>query len=913
MKKRLLALATALVMLIGLLPATILTVTAGEPETPAFVDLSLAGSTINSDNGKTFDTSSKTAAILSDTSTAANSEDALYFANLIKDMSEPHITQTIKIEDMPVFKTQGISGNSLRVSGYYNNFQRNRRYLNPEDTKYSADWIQYSIYRKDAEGNLFLKIYNLIDSTGTQEIALNKKLDDEFKLTTVWHADGKVTFYCDRNKLGTYENVTYTRKSNYNVNVMSLGYFNYGFDAENYPEGEVKLSVSNVTVNNGHVAEADDGNCTTDINCVECGEVVTAAPYTEHTFNVPQKDALQHWNKCANCDVTDTKVDHAFDQEKTEVNGTSTLKDAATCAANAVYYKSCLCGEVSTSETFEADSTATGNHIDADGDWESNDTDHWHTCECGEELDKAEHAVGTTGTAASCTTQAICGTCGASFGETLEHNYNVPQKDATHHWNKCATCTDTDTKIAHTFDQELKEVNGVSTLKDAASCVDDAVYYKSCACGQVSTTETFVDAGTAVGTHVDADNKWESDATDHWHTCRCTEKFDKAAHTFDKELKEVNGVSTLKSAASCVDDAVYYKSCVCGAVSTTETFVDTDSAKGHSHGTEWKSDKDNHWHECACGDKADSAKHTEKVVNAKPATATEKGYTGDKVCSVCGYEIAKGEEIPQLIVITEDKAAVDEGAVSDALEAAGDKAEVKIEVKDEETPVSKVELPVASLKDVAEADKTLTITTDEGVITLDTKTIEAIVEDAGTKTEITITVKKTDDTVLNDVQKEALADVEVEHILKAEIFADNVAISNFDGGKVTVKIPFTVPTGAKGSDFQIWHIADDGKIEKIATSFADNHLIAQLEHFSEYVIVNVAAAAPTTPSTPPTTEPAPTEPAPSTPATTPSTPTVNPDTGDSSVNAVYVMLMTVSLLAVAALMIPEIRNKLIRK
>ena len=60
------------------------------------------------------------------------------------------------------------------------------------------------------------------------------------------------------------------------------------------------------------------------------------------------------------------------------------------------------------------------------------------------------------------------------------------------------------------------------------------------------------------------------------------------------------------------------------------------------------------------------------------------------------------------------------------------------------------------------------------------------------------------------------------------------------------------------------------------------------------------------PSTPPTTEP-------STPATTPSTPTVNPDTGDSSVNAVYVMLMTVSLLAVAALMIPEIRNKLIRK
>ena len=39
----------------------------------------------------------------------------------------------------------------------------------------------------------------------------------------------------------------------------------------------------------------------------------------------------------------------------------------------------------------------------------------------------------------------------------------------------------------HTFDQKLKEVNGVSTLKDKATCTTNAIYYKSCACGQVST------------------------------------------------------------------------------------------------------------------------------------------------------------------------------------------------------------------------------------------------------------------------------------------------------------------------------------------------------------------------------------------------------------------------------------------
>ena len=31
--------------------------------------------------------------------------------------------------------------------------------------------------------------------------------------------------------------------------------------------------------------------------------------------------------------------------------------------------------------------------------------------------------------------------------------------------------------------------------------------------------------------------------------------------------------------------------------------------------------------------------------NAKDATATESGYTGDKMCKVCGYEV-KGEKIP---------------------------------------------------------------------------------------------------------------------------------------------------------------------------------------------------------------------------------------------------------------------------
>ena len=80
-------------------------------------------------------------------------------------------------------------------------------------------------------------------------------------------------------------------------------------------------------------------------------------------------------------------------------------------------------------------------------------------------------------------------------------------------------------------------------------------------------------------------------------------------------------------------------------VDTDLTITPTASSHTHSYGTDWKSDADNHWQECSCGSVADKAAHDMETKNAKDATATEKGYTGDKVCKVCGYTV-KGEEIP---------------------------------------------------------------------------------------------------------------------------------------------------------------------------------------------------------------------------------------------------------------------------
>lgn len=55
----------------------------------------------------------------------------------------------------------------------------------------------------------------------------------------------------------------------------------------------------------------------------------------------------------------------------------------------------------------------------------------------------------------------------------------------------------------------------------------------------------------------------------------------------------------------------------------------------HNHGTAWKSDAGNHWHECPCGDRKDIAAHSFKWVIDKEPTATRKGSKHEE-CTVCG-------------------------------------------------------------------------------------------------------------------------------------------------------------------------------------------------------------------------------------------------------------------------------------
>ena len=60
--------------------------------------------------------------------------------------------------------------------------------------------------------------------------------------------------------------------------------------------------------------------------------------------------------------------------------------------------------------------------------------------------------------------------------------------------------------------------------------------------------------------------------------------------------------------------------------------VTVDDTHQHDYNSKWKSDSDNHWHECSCGSIADKAAHDMETKNAKDATANAGGSGGVLQC-----------------------------------------------------------------------------------------------------------------------------------------------------------------------------------------------------------------------------------------------------------------------------------------
>ena len=133
---------------------------------------------------------------------------------------------------------------------------------------------------------------------------------------------------------------------------------------------------------------------------------------------------------------------------------------------------------------------------------------------------------------------------------------------------------------------------------------------------------------------------WKYDDTNHWHECECGDKADIAAHSASEWIVD--------TAATETADGTKHKECtVCKKVLETATIPATGSTHTHSYGTEWKYDGTNHWHECECGDKADTAAHSFQWVIDKAATKEATGIKHEE-CTVCGAKRSENTVIDKL-------------------------------------------------------------------------------------------------------------------------------------------------------------------------------------------------------------------------------------------------------------------------
>lgn len=134
--------------------------------------------------------------------------------------------------------------------------------------------------------------------------------------------------------------------------------------------------------------------------------------------------------------------------------------------------------------------------------------------------------------------------------------------------------------------------------------------------------------------------EWKYDDTDHWHECECGDKANIAAHSASEWIVD--------AAATETADGAKHKECiVCKKVLETAPIPATGSNHTHSYGTEWKYDGTNHWHECECGDKADTAAHSFQWVIDNAATKEATGIKHEE-CTVCGAKRSENTVIDKL-------------------------------------------------------------------------------------------------------------------------------------------------------------------------------------------------------------------------------------------------------------------------
>ncbi len=159
-----------------------------------------------------------------------------------------------------------------------------------------------------------------------------------------------------------------------------------------------------------------------------------------------------------------------------------------------------------------------------------------------------------------------------------------------------------------------------------------------------------------------------------------------------------------------------------------------------------------------------------------------------------------------------------------------------------------VEIKAETVDKLANNQTAVSVKLPEATVTFDKTAVSAINTQAGNSA-VTLVAKEVEKTVLNAPQKEALEKTKIHQVLSLEAKAGTTKISDFGGGKVTVSVPFAIPTGKKAADFAVAYVADNGKVTAMPTTYKDGVISFETTHFSSYIIAEKATLPNSNPKT----------------------------------------------------------------
>ena len=170
----------------------------------------------------------------------------------------------------------------------------------------------------------------------------------------------------------------------------------------------------------------------------------------------------------------------------------------------------------------------------------------------------------------------------------------------------------------------------------------------------------------------------------------------------------------------------------------------------------------------------------------------------------------------------------------------GDKKTAEIDLSGTKSGITDVTLPTDAVKKIVDSDVvSLTVKLPDVTVSFDDKALAAVAEQSsGADLSLSVNVGTANNSNLTDAQKNAITGAHELSVIEVSLSSNGEKISNFNGGSVTIDVPFQ--WSMKGL-LRAYYIDENGNKSAIDVTYKNGVATLVLNHFSTYVVEAVDA------------------------------------------------------------------------